>query len=187
MKKTIYYVTGNRGKFDEVKGFIEKHEPQLQVLQFEADIPEIQTIDQKTIAIDKALKAWAILKKPLIIDDSGIYFEKQNKFPGTMTKQVFEGIGFDGIIKLIETGDKATFRLYMVYIDAPDSFELFEGVCEGTLTKPKEFYGNPKLPYDCFFIPNGTDKSYAQLRNTPEGNKYFYRIKALKQFLEWYK
>jgi XTP/dITP diphosphohydrolase len=186
VKKDIFYATGNHGKFEEVKSFIESSEPTITLKQFDAEIPEIQTMDQKTIAIDKALKAWEILQKPLLVDDSAIYFEKYNNFPGTMTKFVSEGIGFEGICKLIEEKDPAHFLLRMIYIDGPESFHIFEGRCDGTLTKPKEFYGNLKLPYDCFFIPNGTDKSYAQMRGTEEGNKYFYRIKALKSFLEWW-
>jgi non-canonical purine NTP pyrophosphatase (RdgB/HAM1 family) len=186
MKKKIYYVTGNQGKFEEVKYFIEYHTQDIDLIQFNAQIPEIQTLDQKTIALDKALKAWEILQKPLIIDDSAIYFEKYNKFPGTFSKYVYQGLGFEGIKKLIEQKDKATFFLYMIYVEKANSFNIFEGKCEGTLTKPEVFSGNVELPFDCFFIPHGTTKTYAQMRNTPEGNNYFYRIKALKNFLNWW-
>jgi inosine/xanthosine triphosphate pyrophosphatase family protein len=37
------------------------------------------------------------------------------------------------------------------------------------------------------FIPNGTDKYYAELRNTKDGEPYLSRIKALKEFINWYK
>ena len=187
MKKEIYYVTTNSGKFEEVESYIKKHEPTIELKKFEAEIPEIQTLDQKTIAVDKALSAWEILQKPLLVDDAAIYFEKYNKFPGTLSKFVSQGIGHEGIKKLFEDGDKAYFLLYMTYIDGPDSFKIFEGKCEGTLKKPKEFYGNPNLPYDCVFMPKGIDKTYAQLRNTPEANKYLYRLRALQSFLNWYK
>jgi non-canonical purine NTP pyrophosphatase (RdgB/HAM1 family) len=183
MKKTIYYVTGNQGKFEEVKYFVENNTQDIELVQFNAQIPEIQTLDQKAIAVDKALKAWEILQKPLIIDDSAIYFEKYNKFPGTLSKYIYQGLGFEGIKKLIENGDKATFFLYMIYVKNIDSFSIFEGKCKGTLTKPTSFSGNVTLPFDCFFIPRGTTKTYAQMRGTTEGNNYFYRIKALKKFL----
>ena len=71
--------------------------------------------------------------------------------------------------------------------DKKDSITIFEGKCEGTLVQPKEFSGNPSLPYDCVFVPNGTNKTYAQIRNTKESEKYLYRIQALKKFLNWYK
>lgn len=185
MKKIIYYVTGNQGKFEQVKGYIEKYNPNILLKQFKAEIPEIQTLDQKSIALDKAQKAWILLKKPLIIDDSAIYFEKYNKFPGTLTRYVFEGIGFDGILKLIDAGDKATFLLYLVYVGGPKSFKIFEGKCAGKLIKPKKFSGHKELPYSCLFIPSGSKKTYVQLHGTKEGNKYLYRLKALQKFLKW--
>ena len=187
MSEKIYYVTSNQGKFEEIKHFIKSNNLPIDLQQLEADIPEIQTLDQKAIAVDKAIKAWEILQKPLIIDDAAIYFEKYNKFPGTLSKFVSLGIGHEGLKKLIEDGDKATFLLYVVYISSPTNFKVFEGKCEGILKKPKEFYGSQNLPYDCLFVPNGTTETYADMRNTDEGNKFFYRIKALKQFLEWYK
>lgn len=187
MAKEIYFVTGNPGKFEEVKNYIEKNVPEIEIKQFKVDIPEIQTLDQKKIVIDKARKAWEILKKPLIVDDGAIYFEKYNKFPGVMTKYVAQGLGFEGLKKIIDNGDKATFLLYIAYIDKPESIELFEGKSEGTIQKPEKFYGNPHLPYSCMFVPNGTDKTYEDLRNTKEGEPFLYRIKALKQFVNWYK
>lgn len=186
MKKIIYYATGNQGKFEQVKNYLEKNNPDILIKQFKAEIPEIQTLDQKKIALDKAQKAWDLLHKPLIIDDSAIYFEKYNRFPGTLTRYIFEGIGFNGILKLIETGDKANFLLYLVYIDKPKSFKIFQGKSTGTLIKPKKFSGHKKLPYSCLFIPNGSKKTYAQLNGTKEGNKYLYRLKALQKFLKWF-
>ena len=87
MKKTIHYVTGNQGKFQEVNYFIQTNTKNIELIQFDAQIPEIQTLDQKTVAMDKAIKAWEIVQKPLIVDDSAIYFKKYNKFPGTFFKR----------------------------------------------------------------------------------------------------
>ena len=53
MKRTIFYATGNAGKFDEVKRYLESHEPTIEVKQFDKDLPETQTLDQKAIALDK--------------------------------------------------------------------------------------------------------------------------------------
>ena len=41
-------------------------------------------------------QAYKILKKPLITDDTAIYFEGYPGFPGTFTKFVFQGLGFSG-------------------------------------------------------------------------------------------
>lgn len=186
MTKEIYFVTGNPGKFEEIKIYIEGNVTDIKLKQFTLDIVEIQTLDQKEIVIDKALKAFEMLKKPLIVDDSAMYFEKYNKFPGIMSKYVAEGIGFEGLKKLIDDGDKATFILYIAYIDSPENIRLFEGKTSGTIKKPAKFNGHPKLQYSCMFIPNGIDKFYSELRNTKEGEPFMARIKALKSFVNWY-
>lgn len=187
MTNKIYFVTGNNGKFKEVKTYIEKNVKRIEVKQFNADISEIQTMDQREISIKKAISAWKIVGKPLIVDDAGIYFEKYNKFPGTMTKYIYKGIGFDGIKKLINNGDKAFFRLYLTYIDGPNSFKIFEAKSEGIIQIPKTFTADVDLPYSSIFIPNGSNKNYEELRHTKEGEKYLYRIKALKAFINWFK
>ncbi|MBU4269923.1 hypothetical protein KJ644_03630 [Candidatus Dependentiae bacterium] len=187
MKQEIFFVTGNSGKFKEVKTYIEKYVPEIELKQLKVDITEIQSMDQKEICIDKALKAWSMIKKPLIVDDGAIYFEKYNKFPGTMTKYVYEGLGFDGILKLVDNGDKAYFLLQIAYIKNPDNIILFEGKSEGTIRKFEKFNGDPSLPYASIFVPTGSNKIYEELRNTKEGEPFMHRIKALKAFVDWYK
>ncbi len=188
-KSEILYATGNKGKFEEVASFIAEHEPTINLIQFPVELPEIQTLDQRAIAIDKAQKAWQLAQRPLLIDDAAIYFENYNQFPGTLTKFIWHGLGFEGMKKVYEEGDPAHFLLYMVYIEGPDADarELFEGQCQGQLIKPSKFTAHPSLPYDAIFKPHGSDKTYEQLRNTPEAQKHLYRLRALQKFLAWYK
>jgi len=187
MKKIIYYATGNSGKFDELNRYLETHEPTIKLNRFDKDLPEIQTLDQKAIALDKAQQAWNLLKKPVLVDDSGIYFDHYDNFPGTLTKFVYYGLGFEGLLKLTEDDNRATKRLFMVFKDCYDTQEIFEGICRGTIVRPESFEAHPKLPYDAIFKPEGADKTMALMRGTDEEKKYSYRLQALRKFLEWYK
>jgi len=187
VKKTIYYATTNAGKFDELKRYIKSNEPSIELKQFDKDLPEIQTIDQKAIALDKAQQAWNHLHQPVLIDDSGIYFDHYNNFPGTLTKFIYHGIGFEGLLKLTEDDNRATKRLYMVFKDSDEEQHIFEGICPGTIVRPESFDSHPSLPYDAIFKPNGADKTMALMRGTDEEKKYSYRLQALRKFLDWYK
>ena len=188
MNKTIHYVTTNSGKFNEVKRFIEAYEPSINLVQAAVDIEEIQTLDQAVIAVDKAKKAWNAVQKPLLIDDAAIYFDRFNQFPGTLTKFVSEGIGFEGLKRLIDEGDPAHFLLTIVYVEGPEVTHAFQGRCEGRLTKPDYFHGDPSLPFDVFFIPEDQQKTYLELKKDFQTFEQFnYRIRALKAFLQWYK
>ena len=187
VKKEIYYATGNAGKFEEVKRFIESHEPAIKIKQFDEDLPEIQTMDQRSIAIDKAKKAWNKLQEPVLIDDSGIFFDAYNRFPGTLTKFIYHGIGYEGLLKLVEDNNRAKFLLYMIYTEKENEHHIFEGKCEGQVIRPKRFDAHPGLPYDAIFLPDGSNKTYAQLRGTDEEKKFAYRLRALQKFLDWFK
>lgn len=187
VKKIIFYATTNTGKFDEIKRYLEAHEPTIEVKQFDKDLPEIQTSDQEAIAIDKAEQAWKHLKQPVLVDDSGIFYDHYNNFPGTLSKFVFYGIGFEGLLKLAEIDNRATKKLCMVYKDRDEGHYIFEGSCKGTIVKPESFESHPKLPYDAIFIPAGETQTMAVLRGTEKEKKHSYRLKALKDFLVWWK
>ena len=187
MKKTIYYATTNAGKFSTLKQYIDSHEPSIELKQLDKDLPEIQTMDQKAIAIDKAEQAWKLLQKPVIVDDAGFYFEHYNNFPGTLTKFVYLGIGLEGLLKLAEDDNRVTRRLYIVYKDSPEGHHIFQGESKGTIVRPDSFDAHPSLPYDAIFKPAGADKTMAFIRGTEEEKKYSYRLQALKKFLAWYK
>ena len=184
-KKIIYYATGNTGKFAEVKRYIQEFAPQIELKQLDNDFPEIQTMDQRAIALDKAKQAYAKINAPVLIDDSGIYFEKYKNFPGTLTKFIYHGIGYEGLLKLAENS-RATFLLYMLYTEKPGIHFLFEGKCEGKVVRPESFEARPGLPYDAIFLPDGSEKTYAQLRGTPQEHEFAYRLRAVKKFVEWY-
>lgn len=187
MKKRIFYATTNTGKFEEIKRYAQEHVPSIEFSQFDQDIPEIQSTNQEAIAIAKAEKAWELLKEPVLVDDAGIYFDHYNEFPGTMSKFVFYGLGFEGLLKLVEDDNRATKRLFMVYKENDETHHIFEGICTGKIIRPKKFESHVTLPYDAIFVPDGTDKTMGQLRGTPEEKKYAYRLRALQKFLAWLK
>lgn len=186
-KQIIFYATSNHGKFEEVARYIQAHAPEIALKQLECDLAEIQTEDQQKIAAYKAVQAFELCNAPLLLDDAAIYFEKYNNFPGTIAKQVSQGIGIEGILNLVKPGDKAYFKLTMIYANNDGNVYEFEGRCDGTIVHPRDIAAHPQLPYDAVFKPNGCEKTYAELRHTPEEFKYSYRMQALQKFLNWYK
>ena len=186
MKNELHFVTGNIGKFEEIKKFFKKQAPELRVIHENIDLDEIQSLDLKKVAIHKAKQAWQEIKKPLIVDDGGFFLEAYNNFPGALSKFVMQGIGIEGIFKLAESNSQASFRTYLVFSDGPDSYQLFEGVCAGKLVRRDDAIVDPRLPYRSFFQPAGFIKSYAELMSENREHDYHHRIKALNKFLEWY-
>ncbi len=181
----LNYVTGNNGKFEEVRDFLVHQQCQFELVQTPLSIVEIQSMDQKEVALDKARQAYAVIKKPLLVDDAAIYFCKYNQFPGVFTRYVYDGIGMDGMFKLVEPGDRAYFLLYLVYVDVAGHEQVFEGRCDGAIVKPEVFKAHPSLPFDDIFLPDGSTQSYAELFGTPAFAAFAYRLQAVQAFLTW--
>lgn len=185
--KTLHVVTGNGGKFEEISAFCTANLPAINVVQSPFSLVEMQSNDLQEIAVDKARQAWGILQKPLIVEDAGFFFEKYSNFPGALTKFVYQGIGFEGLLKLVAPGDRMSSAVYLVYVDGPEKFKIFVGECRGMVVLPDMQLFHHELPYANLFLPDGSGKTDAQLRGTPEFEKYSSRLKALRQFIDWYK
>ena len=179
----ISYVTGNNGKFQEVADFLRQQKSLVELEQVPLPLVEIQTMDQKAVALDKARQAYAVLKRPLIVDDAAIYFSKYNQFPGVFTRFVYTGIGMDGMFKLVGPGDRAYFLLYLVYVDADGNEQVFEGRCDGCIVRPDVFIAHPDLPFDDIFLPDGSMQSYGELFGTPAFVQFSYRLRAMQALL----
>lgn len=180
----LHFVTGNPVKYEEASSFFAKHAPHITLKQLDVDLVEIQTLDQTAIAVDKARQAWNLLKKPVMVDDTCVYFERYQDFPGTMTKFVYKTLGLDGIFKLMETGDRMSIRIVLVFMDGEDSCTIIEDTVHGTFDKTQRLdLHRREAPFDTVFMPDGIEKTMDILRLNNEDEQYRYRLRALHKFI----
>lgn len=184
MKKDLIFATSNSNKFQSVKKYIEKLDKSINLIQENIEILEPQSLDIKDIAIFKAKYAWEKIKKPLIIDDGGIFIEKYNKFPGALSKWVFKGIGAEGIWALSKDDPRAHFETVIAYIDSSENFKLFNGTTKGKIIKKEGKIKDLIMPFTEIFVPDGYDKVYSELTENKEDN-YNHRYKATEKLINW--
>jgi XTP/dITP diphosphohydrolase len=193
MKKTIMYATSNTSKFEEIKRFATKQSPQdIQVEQLQINFSEIQSLSQEKVTLNKVRQAWNQIKKPVIAEDAGIFFEKYTDFPGTMTKLLIASIGWEGIAEFSKlSGEKITHSICMSYKDSEESEVTFSATTQGKLkiqetSPPKEASMDlTGMRGYIYFIPKGETQTLAQMLGDPEKEHYFYRIQAFKKFIDW--
>lgn len=183
----LYFVTGNASKFKEVKHWLSELNPYIDLRQADIDLPEIQSLDVQEVAMQKAKEAWRLIKKPLLIDDGGIYIERYNNFPGTLSKYVYQGIGLDGFWLLAKDNPRGSFANCLVYCSSEHDYQIFNGVSTGTIVEPTEPIVDTKFPFTYVFIPDGTNKTFAQLKGSEEEKKFHHRYKSLQEFTQWLK
>ncbi|WP_457612116.1 XTP/dITP diphosphatase [Methanocaldococcus sp.] len=170
----IYFVTGNKNKIKEAKAILKDFE----IEQIKINYPEIQG-SLEEVAEFGAKYCYDILKKPLIVEDSGFFVEALKGFPGTYSRFVQETIGNEGILKLLENkrDRRAYFKAVIGYCDK-DGVRLFSGVVKGTVSE--EIRGDKGFGYDPIFIPEGFDKTFGEME-LEEKNKISHRRKALEE------
>ena len=138
----------------------------LEPLEFKVDnekleTPEIQADD--VVDVSKNSVKWAVekLKKPVLKNDSGLFVNSLNGFPGVYTRYVEETIGVDGLLKLMEGFDdrSAYFKEAIAYCEPGKEPIVFVGITKGTIDiKQSGTYG---CSWDFVFIPDGEDRTLA--------------------------
>ena len=58
--------------------------------------------DTETIARAKAVAAWKILGRSVLVQDSGLVIKALSDFPGPYTKYVVSTIGIAGLLRLLQ-------------------------------------------------------------------------------------
>lgn len=83
--KTILYATTNFEKFRKAEIGLAPHG--IELTQIELEIPELQTTDGEAIVREKALSAYQLVNKPVLVSDDSWDIAGLNGFPGPNMKQ----------------------------------------------------------------------------------------------------
>lgn len=177
--RTVYFVTENRSKFEEAKLLLKN----VRLVMKNLKLAEIQTPDQEKVVLDKARQAFYMLKKPVIVDDTGIYFDDYENFPGTYTKPLVESIGFKGVERLLNGNRKAHFQTLLCYKDA-ETEKVFAGVWKGRIARSISRKFNPEWQYNSIFVPEGFRKHLSEIP-MEERARHSHRKKAIIKLMRW--
>ena len=176
----LFFVSSNENKFQETERILSNF--RMQINFFKTTLEEIQSNDLNDIAEQKAINAYGIVKKPIIIEDDGLFIDSLNGFPGPYSSYVYDTIGNKGIMNLLENCEirDAKFVSIIAYCDSDCDVKLFESSIPGKISSVIEKGG---WGYDPIFIPNGESKTYA---NVSDKDKFSHRAAALTKFSNWF-
>lgn len=174
----ICFVTSNENKLREAEDILG-----LKLEQANIDVREIQSLDVEEVATEKAKEAYKIVKKPVIVEDTGLYIESLNGFPGALIKWVMKSIGNEGICKMVEEDRKALARTCVCFYDGSE-LKVFTGEIKGRISdRPR---GESGFGWDAIFIPEGYEETFAELGMDVKNKISMRRIAfiKLKEYLE---
>jgi len=174
----VLFASSNTHKYEEAKKILAEFGIKLEF--FKTDLVEIQDESLSKIALQKALNAYEKCKKPVIVEDDGLFIDSLSGFPGPYSSYIFDTIGNNGILKLLGDNRDAQFIAIIAFCDSSNEPTLFESSVAGTISKNIQDGG---WGYDPIFIPKTQNKTYAELTNK---NKLSHRYESLKKFAIWF-
>ena len=190
--KKIIFATHNEHKLTEVRAILEPLGYKV-LSAGDLNLPDVEETGTtfKDNALLKAYEAYKHTSVPVLAEDTGLCIRALNGEPGVYTKRYAEQHGgfpkvFDVLAeRMKDNPDKsAYFNCTMALVIDETRAEVFEGIFEGTILPSPQ--GNNGFGYDPVFVPNGYDKTVAELSDD-EKNTISHRALALKKvaaFLE---
>ena len=176
----LFFASSNEHKFQETERILANLGMQINL--FKTTLEEIQSNNLNDIAEKKAINAYDLIQKPVIIEDDGLFINTLNGFPGPYSSYVYDTIGNKGIMDLLENSKvrDAKFVSIIAYCDSDCNVKLFESSVPGKISSIIEKGG---WGYDPIFIPDGESKTYA---NVSDKDKFSHRSAALTKFSNWF-
>ena len=176
----LFFASSNEHKFQEAERILANLGVKINL--FKTTLEEIQSNNLNDIAEKKAINAYDLIQKPVIIEDDGLFINTLNGFPGPYSSYVYDTIGNKGIMDLLENSKvrDAKFVSIIAYCDSDCDVKLFESSIPGKISSIIEKGG---WGYDPIFIPDGESKTYA---NVSDKDKFSHRSAALTKFSNWF-
>lgn len=199
----IVFATNNQHKLQEIRDILgsEFEIVSLKDIGCNVDIPETgNTLEEN--AMQKAQYVYDHYNLSCFADDTGLEVEALNGEPGVHSARYAEGTDHDSeanmakLLRKLEGKDnrKARFRTVIALIQKQDvcpcgctsikKVNRFEGIVDGSIATEK--HGTAGFGYDPIFVPEGYDKSFAELGESIK-NGISHRARAVAKLAEYLK
>jgi len=186
----IVFATNNKHKLEEIKDILGKDFEIVSLAEIgcHEDIPETGlTLEEN--ARQKSTYIVEHYNHDCFADDTGLEVEALGGEPGVHSARYAEGTDHDSeanmrklLSKMLNVKDRtARFRTVISLIINGVEHQ-FEGRVEGRIATEK--HGTEGFGYDPIFIPEGYDKSFAELGEEVK-NQISHRARAVKKLAEY--
>jgi XTP/dITP diphosphohydrolase len=177
----LYFATQNKHKLQEAQAVLGRYG--VEVEQLDVAKQEDKDASIQEVAKQEAKRLAEEYRKPVMVDDTGVFFSAYKNFPGAHPKLMFESLGFEGLLKLLEGKSRdAYFLCCVAYCSPGGEVELFEGRLDCVVAEEVVESSQDVMPYERILLFDGTALC---LMSREEKNKISHRAKAFEELAEW--
>jgi XTP/dITP diphosphohydrolase len=183
----LIFASNNQHKIEELKAFARKESDSYRIeivslkdAGIDIDIPE----PHDTLEENASEKSWTIYKltgNDCFSEDTGLEIEALNGEPGVKSARYAGDMRSfkDNIEKVLnelanQSNRNARFRAVISLVIEGNETQ-FEGICNGKIVDTPQ--GTEGFGYDPIFIPDGSNRSFAEM-SIQEKNRFNHRTKA---------
>jgi len=186
---TIIFATNNQHKVDEIRAVTGERFNiiTLKDAGIDIDIPEPHDTLEAN-AIEKASTIFKLKNTNVFSEDTGLEVEALHGEPGVKSARYagdeknFQG-NIDKLLGNLQSHQNKTARFRTVIcLIWNNEQHLFEGICEGKIIQEQR--GGKGFGYDPVFIPDGSDKTFAEM-SMEEKNVFSHRRKAMDKLIRF--
>ncbi len=170
--KRVYFVSSSERKFKEIEDIILNNGKEWNITWKESSLMEIQEDNAQELIRKKALEAFKLLKRPVLVEHTALLLSAFGELPGLHTDYFYSKVGYEWVVDYCNFKDdfKASAKSYFCLCDGKDYY-IGEGEEKGEIIRstkgihPEEGFG-----WDIIFIPkkdNPNNETYARM----EGKK----------------
>jgi len=172
----MYFATTNKNKIAEAERILG-----TRIESVALEIDEVQTLDPLECASKKALAAYHSFGQPVLVEDTTLFFAAWEELPGVFIDYFMKTLGNAGILKLMEneTNRNAYAQTTLAISPGGRTAETFVGRINGSI--PTQERGNQGFGWDPIFIPDGSEKTFAEMSG-PEKDRFSMRKLAFEKY-----
>ncbi|WRH56769.1 MAG: non-canonical purine NTP pyrophosphatase [Bosea sp. (in: a-proteobacteria)] len=148
----------------------------MELVAVHLPIDELQSDDVRAIVRNKTLRAFHRLGHPVFVEQTCLFLTELNGFPGGLTQVFWDTLQKNRVARLFG-GGSVTAKTQIGYCDGQQIFH-FEGAIDGTIAN--EPRGDDSFQWDCVFVPEGHDQTFAEMGK--KKNEISMRRRALDAF-----
>jgi len=190
----LIFASNNQHKIEELKAFAGKESDSYRIeivslkdAGIDIDIPEPHDTLEKN-ASEKSWTIYQLTGNDCFSEDTGLEIEALNGEPGVKSaRYAGDARSFkDNIEKVLnklanQTNRNARFRAVISLIIEGNETQ-FEGICNGKIIDTP--LGTGGFGYDPIFIPDGSNRSFAEM-SIKEKNRFNHRTKAAAKLVAY--